>query len=95
MEQWNRKCNVSFNVVNISLTRCEELVTISSCLAIHNRRHKEEINSIYTCINNIIATEHIYVASAAQFFTTSSTVPDYSRLRRARRNVMAYEITQL
>ena len=69
----------SINLVNIFPRWWEELATVPNILTMHTRRLKEQLHSIYNCIN--------YIMPAKQNYVTSVSHPYF--------NVAADEMTQL
>ena len=94
LEHLSRRLDDSLNVLNIFLSRCEEL-NISEVLTTNIRRLLEELHSIHTSILNIVINEHDFVLNSNHPCFLPSAEPTYTGLGRPRLRVSAAEINRL
>ena len=94
LEHLSRRLDDSFNVLNIFLSRCEEL-NMSENLTTNIRRLLEGLHSIHTRIFIIIINEHDFVLNSNHPCFVPSAEPTYTGLGRSRQRVWAAEINRL
>ena len=79
LEHLSRRLDDSFNVLNVFLSRCEEL-NMSENLTTNIRRLLEELHSIHTRIFHIIINEHDFVLNSNHPYFVPSAEPTYTGL---------------
>ena len=94
LEHLSRRLDDSLNVLNIFLSRCEEL-NIPETLTMNIRRLLEDPHSIRRRIVNIIITEHDFVLNSNHPCSLPSAEPTHTGLERPRQRVSAAEINRL
>ena len=91
LEHLSRRLDDSLNVLNIFLSRCEEL-NIPETLTTNIRRLLEELHSIHRRILHITISEHDFVLNSNHPCFLSSAEPICTGRGRPRQRVSAVEI---
>ena len=88
LEHLSRRLDDSLNVLNMFLSRCEEL-NISETLTTNIRRLLKELHSILTSTLNVIINENDFVLNSNHPCFLPTAEPTYTGLGRPRLTVSA------